>query len=171
MQHFHQLPALKFCIIVLITVLSLTTTVVAQRTAPVIINQNCRDITLIPESAINQAKDVLHIAYGHTSHGSQLTTGMTSLVEFANGGGLNMAHPTDIFAWNEGGTNGALDLRDYAMAGDVGYYPAWVNNTYDYLGEVNPATGRGNAHPDVNVIIWSWCGQVASKYTDGVLES
>ncbi|MBN2051768.1 MAG: hypothetical protein JW760_15055, partial [Spirochaetales bacterium] len=31
----------------------------------------------IPEEKIQQAKDVLHIAYGHTSHGSQVTDGMT----------------------------------------------------------------------------------------------
>ena len=26
---------------------------------------------------------------------------------------------------------------------------------------MNSATGRGSANPDVNVIIWSWCGQAA----------
>ncbi|MCK5117779.1 MAG: hypothetical protein KAR44_14375, partial [Candidatus Aegiribacteria sp.] len=39
----------------------------------IIIDHECTDITLIPEYAINQAKSNLHIAYGHTSHGSQLT--------------------------------------------------------------------------------------------------
>ena len=37
-----------------------------------IIDHNCTDITQIPESAINQAKADLHIAYGHTSHGLSL---------------------------------------------------------------------------------------------------
>ncbi len=124
---------------------------------PVIIDHNHTDITLIPQSAIEQAKSVLHIAYGHTSHGSQLTTGMSGLVGFANGGGLGLSLPDDIFAWNNGGSGGALDLHDYAMGGDVGYYPDWVNNTRAYLN--NPANA------DVNVIIWSWCGQ-ASGYTE-----
>ncbi len=130
---------------------------------PLIIDHNHTDITLIPQSAIEQAKSTLHIAYGHTSHGSQLTTGMTGLVAFANGGGLNLSLPNNIFAWNNGGTSGALDLHDYAMGGDVGYYPQWVNNTRAYLD--NPANA------DVNVIIWSWCGQVDDKYSDGVLAS
>jgi hypothetical protein len=115
------------------------------------------DITVIPQSAIEAAKTNLHIAYGHTSHGSQITTGMTGLVDFANNSGLGLALPTDIFAWNNGGSDGALDLHDYAMGGDVGYYPQWVNNTRTYLNDP--------AHADVNVIMWSWCGQ-ASGYTE-----
>jgi len=122
-----------------------------------IIDNHTTDITQIPSSAIEDAKAALHIAYGHTSHGSQLTTGMTGLVAFANGGGLGLNLAENMFQWNNGGTGGALDLHDYAMGGDVGYYPQWVDNTRSYLD--NPANG------DVNVIIWSWCGQ-ASSYTE-----
>ena len=130
---------------------------------PLIIDHQHTDITLIPQSAIESAKNNLHIAYGHTSHGSQLTTGMTGLVAFANGGGLGLTLPADIFAWNNGGSGGALDLHDYAMGGDVGYYPQWVDNTKAYLDNPDNA--------DVNVIIWSWCGQVDDKYSAGTLES
>ena len=135
----------------------------AQRTEPLIIDHTCTDITQIPESAILQAKESLHIAYGHTSHGSQITTGMSGLVAFANGGGKGLSLPDDIFAWNNGGVDGALDLHDYAMGGDVGYYPQWVNNTRSYLEDTRNA--------DVNVIMWSWCGQVDGKYTDNSLLS
>ncbi len=124
-------------------------TVTAQ--VPVVIDHTCTDITQIPQSAIEQAKSTLHIAYGHTSHGSQLTTGMNGLVGFMNGKG----YPNDLYDWNNGGSNGALDLHDYAMGGDVGYYPQWVNNTRTYLD--NPVNA------DVNVIIWSWCGQASSR--------
>ena len=73
----------------------------------IVADHTCIDITQIPQSAIEQAKAGLHIAYGHTSHGSQVTTGMLGLVGFANGGGLALSLPTDIFAWNNGGTGGA----------------------------------------------------------------
>jgi len=128
-----------------------------------IVDHTCADITLIPQSAIEQAKSTFHIAYGHTSHGSQLTTGMDGLSTFADNGGLGLSLPDNIFAWNNGGKGGTLDLRDYAMPGDVGYYPQWVQTTRDYLD--NPANA------DVNVIIWSWCGQVTDKYATGTLES
>ena len=134
----------------------------------IIINHNCVQIKQIPESAILAAKQKLHIAYGHTSHGSQLTDGMSGLVTFMNG----LGYPNNLYAWNNGGTSGALDLHDYAMGGDVGYYPQWVNNTRTYLGTPDPGTGRGTgANADVNVIIWSWCGQVTSTYTSGLLNT
>ena len=92
--------------------------------AAMIINHMCTDLTKVPQNWIQTAKSTLHIAYGHTSHGSQVTDGMTGLVEFINNGGLELSYPHDLFAWNSGGAGGALDLHDYAMEGDVGYYPA-----------------------------------------------
>lgn len=120
----------------------------------IIIDHTSTDITEIPQSAIEQAKTNLHIAYGHTSHGSQLTTGMTGLVAFANGGGLGLSLPDNTFTWNNGGTGGALDLHDYFQSGDLGNpdRETWAQRTRDYLDDPS--------HSDVNVIIWSWCGQV-----------
>ena len=112
---------------------------------------------------INQAKATLHIAYGHTSHGSQITDGMTGLAEWKG----------SLYAWNRGGTGGALDLDDGGSGGlpdDVGYYPDWVNATRSFLGTPNPSTGRGNSHPNVNVIMWSWCGQAAGYSAQDMLD-
>src|SRR5690606_3014281 len=83
----------------------------------IIIDHSNTDITLIPQAWIEEAKAELHIAYGHTSHGSQLVTGMGGLIGFANNGGLGLALPYNIFAFNDGGTGGALDLRE-PLAGD-----------------------------------------------------
>ena len=120
-----------------------------------IIDHTCTDITQLDEDDIDQAKAVLHIAYGHTSHGSQLTTGMTGLVGFINGGGLGLSLPGDIFEYNSGGTSGALDLRDtpFSGASDLGNpdRSAWATATRNYLD--NPSNS------EINVIMWSWCGQ------------
>jgi hypothetical protein len=132
-----------------------------------IIDHTCVDITQIPESAILAAKDSLHIGYGHTSHGWQITYGMDGLVEFANNGGKGLSLPTDIFAFNNGGTDGSLDFEDGSgyesgwLELDAGYYPTWVEETREYLDDPS--------HSDVNVIMWSWCGQVSSTYCGGVL--
>ena len=131
--------------------------------AQVLINHKCTDITKLPESAITTAKQKLHIAYGHTSHGSQLITGMTGLIDFANKGGKGLKLIKDIFKWNKGGTSGALDLYDGAMANDCGYYPDWVNETRNFL--------NNSANSKTNVIIWSWCGQVDDKFKAGKLFS
>ncbi len=128
----------------------------AVRIQPLTVDHGCVDISQIPEEAILQAKAKLHIAYAHTSHGSQITTGMTGLVAFADGGGKGLSLPEGIFGWNNGGLDGALDLHDRAMPQDVGYYPQWFDSTLAYLEDPENA--------DVNVILWSWCGQVDSKY-------
>ena len=129
--------------------------------APVLIDHRNVDVTQLTLPQIERAKATLHIAYGHTSHGSQLTEGMSGLVGFANGGGKGLALPANAFAWNNGGSGGALDLHDYAMCNDVGYFPDWVVCTSNYLND--------SANADVNVIIWSWCGQMSGKYAGGTL--
>lgn len=131
--------------------------------AGITIDHNNTSLKSYTQAQYQLAKDTLHIAYGHTSHGSQITNGMRDMVGFINNGGLGLSFSNNFFAWNNGGTNGALDLHDGGMAGDVGYYPQWVDRTRNYL--ENPANS------DVNVIIWSWCGQVDNKYAAGTLAS
>jgi len=108
-----------------------------------IIDHTYKKLNTIPGEWITAAKEKLHIAYGHTSHGSQITDGMSGLTSFKG---------TD-FSWNNGGASGALDLHDYAISGDLGNpdRTSWAARTRIYL----------DANPDVNVIMWAWCGQVS----------
>ena len=50
--------------------------------------------------------------------------------------------------------NGISDLDDYFAEGDLGIPSDWAQKTRNYLD--NPANS------DVNVVMWSWCGQVSS---------
>lgn len=113
----------------------------------------------IPETAIEQAKQALHIAYQHTSHGSQIISGMNYLPNFKenNGGTLG------LYAWNDGPLEGALDIDDYfADGGDLGHLGdlTWAEQTRTYLDDSN--------HADVNVIMWSWCGGVSDNTEEGI---
>jgi hypothetical protein len=110
----------------------------------IIIDHLSTKIASVPSDWITSAKENLHIAFSHTSHGSQLTTGMSGLVSFKG----------TSYSWNNGGTDGALDLHDYAVNGDLGNpdRTSWAQGTRTYLA----------ANPDVNVIIWAWCGEVSS---------
>ncbi len=119
-----------------------------------IIDHNTVDIHKIPENAIKTAKDQLHIAYGHTSHGSQLITGMSGLDAFMGGTGL--------YDWNDGPKQGALDIDDYFVSGDLGHNGdiSWATRTRDYLNDTD--------HSDVNVVIWSWCGGVSDNTSQGI---
>jgi hypothetical protein len=108
-----------------------------------IVDHNCTILSNIPTTYIDAAKSNLHIAYQHTSHGSQLITGMDGLYAWKG----------STYAWNEGGTGGALDIDDYFSSGDLGNpdWTTWESLTRTYL----------DSHPNCNVIIWSWCGEVS----------
>ncbi|MBK7480249.1 MAG: Ig-like domain-containing protein, partial [Bacteroidales bacterium] len=113
-----------------------------------IIDHNCTNLATIPASYITQAKSTLHIAYEHTSHGSQIIDGMTGLYNWKG----------STYAWNNGGLNGALDIHDNGITGgtDLGSpdFTSWASSTRDYL--------RNSANSDVNVVMWSWCGQLST---------
>jgi PKD repeat protein len=124
-------------------------------TGAIIVDHTRTNLNAIPSAFVDQARQTLHIAYGHTSHGSQVTSGMTGLVGFAGA----------QYAYNTGGSGGALDLRDYygdfgnlGIAEDLGSptRTAWAAATRAYLAQ----------HPEINVIIWSWCGQVDGTQAD-----
>jgi hypothetical protein len=125
-------------------------TATAARIAPMVVDHTSTDLSAVPASAIANAKTSLHIAYGHTSHGSQLISGMTGLMSW-DGAPL----PPSIYAFNDGGTGGALDLDDCFADGDLGApdFSSWASRTRAYL-------DRPENH-DVNVVVWSWCGQVS----------
>jgi hypothetical protein len=116
----------------------------------IIIDHTCCDLSAIPAAWIEQAKEDLVIAYGHTSHGSQLVTGMEGLVGFAG----------SDYCFD--GSSGCLELRDTPFSGayDLGNpnRTAWAASTRDYL----------DAHAEVNVVIWSWCGQVSSATEENI---
>lgn len=154
----NKLPLLSFVFLLcLLFVAPLAGLAGAQQ---VIIDHTCADIWQIPEAAIEQARDTLHIAYGHTSHGSQLISGMgvsgTQLDAFMTSNGATAG----LYVWHDGPQAGALDLDDYFVAGDLGNPDrvTWAQRTRDYLD--NPANA------DVNVVIWSWCGQVDASESD-----
>ena len=112
---------------------------------PIIIDHNSRILSDIPVSWIDSAKTKLHIGYGHTSHGSQLATGMDALESFFSDGTFDWSNyertgELHMFEGDMWGNGGSLEL-------DVGYI-GWDDETREYL----------DAHPECNVIIWAWCG-------------
>ena len=104
------------------------------------------DLARIPLNAVDSARARLRIAYGHTSHGSQLVTGMEGLVTYRG----------DAFRFSGTGDGGALTLHDspFAGASDLGNpdRTSWESATRTYL----------QANPGINVVIWSWCGEVSN---------
>ncbi len=113
----------------------------------IIIDHRTAKLADIPVEWINQAKSKLHIAYEHTSHGSQIIDGMTGLYKWKG----------NIYLWNDGGSEGALDIDDHGITGgsDLGSpdFTSWAGSTRTYLNKPE--------NNNINVVMWSWCGQVS----------
>ena len=108
----------------------------------VIIYHNCTKLQNVPEKWITKAKQDFIISYGHTSHGSQLVSGMTLLKDMSG----------SIYQFNT--VDGSLTLNDCYPDGDLGSpdWVAWAAKTRDML---------NNNDRKINLVMWSWCGQVS----------
>ncbi len=132
----------------------------------IIIGHENTDLAQIPDEWITAAKENLHIAYQHTSHGSHLISGMNSLTYFPAFGSK--------YDWTDTGEpSSALDLDDYGIPGcadlsqgdsiDENGVTPWVTATRNLLDSAD------NSH--INVIIWSWCSindHNAQRYVDNM---
>ncbi|RPI73987.1 MAG: hypothetical protein EHM45_19895, partial [Desulfobacteraceae bacterium] len=79
--------------------------------AATIIDHTSTDLSKIPQHWIEQAQNNLRLSYGHTSHGSQLITGIDAIGDF-----------NSLYRFNTDGaiTPGVLSIADYTPAGDLG---------------------------------------------------
>jgi hypothetical protein len=110
-----------------------------------IIDHRCTNISGIPNAAIEDVKRKFRIAYGHTSHGSQIISGMQAL-----------AKDNSLYNFNRTGSKTALSLWDRMPSGDLGNPNrySWADRTRKLL--------RSTAGRTRNLMIWSWCGQVSN---------
>ncbi len=122
----------------------------------------------IPDEYINAARNDLHVAYQHTSHGTHVSRGMFGLPDYKAGDNV-------LFAiTNNDPRDDKLDFRDYAMesyaeggvdASDLSRNEtAFIQATRNYLDDPD--------NSEINVIIWSWCNiaghDVATNYLPGM---
>lgn len=114
----------------------------------IIVDHNSCSLEKVPLLWISNAKSNLKVAYGHTSHGSQLITGMNLLKDIQN----------SVYQFNNG--TGSLYINDASvLGGDLGNpdRTTWAQRTRNLL-----TNNTGN----YNVIMWSWCGQVDGSESD-----
>ncbi len=117
----------------------------------VIIDHRCTDLSLVPDQFITQAKQQYRISYGHTSHGSQIVSGMQLL----------RALPGSIYTYSTAGGGNDLSLHDGEPSGDLG-------GTGDLNWEQSTRTLLGRTNCDRNMIMWSWCGGCSGNTVDGI---
>ena len=128
-----------------------------SRDAPLVADHTCTDIRQIPDYWLDQVRAQFRVGYGHTSHGSQIVSGMGNFRGAAgsryyytsSGWGLQVGTFLNDYWGNAGGAN------DLGGSGDL----AWRDATITMLGQ------SGN---DRNVVMWSWCGGVSGNTESGI---
>ncbi|MBN1448165.1 MAG: T9SS type A sorting domain-containing protein [Bacteroidetes bacterium] len=117
----------------------------------IIADHTCIDLAMVPSSYVEQAKRTFRLAYGHTSHGSQIVSGMQLL----------RAQAGSIYTYSTDGSGGSLSLHDGTPSGDLGHNGdlAWERATRALL-------NRGDC--DRNMIMWSWCGGCSDNNVEGI---
>jgi hypothetical protein len=133
---------------ILATSFSLLLLPLASAGQPIIVDHTTTDLSRIPNSWIEQAKANLRVGYGHTSHGSQIVTGIAAF----------QGSPGDLYYYTSSGSGAVpgVFLNDYWASGDLGCCGSttWADSTRARL------DAAGN---DRNVVMWSWCGGQSSN--------
>ena len=117
-----------------------------------IIDHTCENLSRIPLSWIDTVQENIKWHYAHTSHGSQLTTGLQRIEDgdpvysIARGSGMlpNEADALCIFDGQEGDT--------YISPDEYWQTKSGMDKTRSVL----------NNNPTLNVSQWSWCTQLNS---------
>jgi hypothetical protein len=121
----------------------------------IIIDHSCSNLSAIPENWIDSAKVKLKVTYQHTSHGSQIVSGIEAIE--------NTYWGVYTYTGSGYGLDTSVFLNDYGMpgAGDLGHNGdlAWRDATIEIL-EL-PECNR-------NVVMWSWCGGVSDNDSVGI---
>ncbi len=128
----------------------------AARTSPLIIDHNDATLSGLSETAINNAKSNLRVYYNHTSHGSQVITGLSRIEEVE--GGIYKYHTS-------GSESGSLYIDDHYET-DLGHTGDW--NPYDYTDWYYITREALDADSSINVVMWSWCAGVQDATEAGI---
>lgn len=114
---------------------------------PIVADHNAADaFPRIPREFLERARDRFRVFYGHTSHGSQIVTGLGMLARQNRALKVNIGSRSLTLTESNG---------DLATRGDT----LWAEATQIVLRR------RGSNH---NVVMWSWCGGVSENTREGI---
>lgn len=98
----------------------------------------------IPVQWLDAAKRNLKMYYGHTSHGTQITTGMQDIE-------------------SQYGTAYSVAITQDALPSEPGAFAVFDASTYDWSLDFYPTVaGVLSAYPQINLVMYMWCGQHAT---------
>lgn len=148
------------CTLMLITLACTVPAFTWGEDSPLIIDHTCTDLAIIPPEVIDGVQDNLRLHYAHTSHGGQLTTGL-SRIESAEPaydvaiGYSSLPVVTDALCIFDGQETDTYITPDeyWQTAGGLD----WTRNVLDH-------------NPGLNLSMWSWCTQL-DYYSEAQVQS
>ncbi len=120
-----------------------------------IIDHTCIDLDSIPADWIDASQDNIRIHYAHTSHGGQITTGLTRL-------------EADNSTYSQVQGSGTLPVEAGALCILDGNPPhAYITPDlyWETIESVGITQNTLDSNPTITVSLWSWCTQLNS-YSD-----
>ncbi|TFG32808.1 hypothetical protein EU527_09255 [Candidatus Thorarchaeota archaeon] len=130
-------------------------TILSSWSGGLIIDHNCIDMAAIPSEWIDSAQENIKIHYAHTSHGSQITEGLTRLESANSSFDVSIGYltlPTDVEALCILDGNPPHDYITPDLYWQGTSARALTQNTL-------------NNNPTLTISLWSWCCQLYD-YTD-----
>jgi len=123
---------------------------IASWSGGLIIDHNCIDLSLIPGEWIESAQDDIRIHYAHTSHGGQITTGLSRLESVnltfdVSIGYLILPTDSDALCILDGNPPESYITPDLYWQG-----ASALELTQDTI----------DSNPTLTASLWSWCTQV-----------
>lgn len=132
----------------------------------------------VPTQYLTGAVDTLHVAHWHTSHGSQVPSGLAALRGLCTGGSAHQDCPISFDGLDYDDSNdGEPGNYSTSWGGhhcpDLSNSPGCVDNigSSGHAYYVDDTVEWLAAHPEVNVVVWSWCsisGHNVTNYLDGL---
>ncbi|MBC8185096.1 T9SS type A sorting domain-containing protein [candidate division KSB1 bacterium] len=135
-------------ILILITMFNIPVTS-KELSSPIIVDHNCTDLNQVPTSWIAAARTGIRIHYGHTSHGSQINTGLERLESQLGSTysvAINWSLPTEA--------NTLCILRQ-------------SNDPWNYY---DTAQQYLDNNPTINLSLFGWCGQAGYANWQEILD-
>jgi|GEM_PF-357618 len=145
------LPHQFFILIVIVLLMAACQALYAARIAPIIIDHTCSDLSLIPDSWIENARQNIRIFHASTSHGMQPIEGMSRLETGA-------AKYSMAYDWSLPTEANSLCIL----------HQSWYEPELFFTG----AQSYLDANSAINVAMYFWCGQTSdydvNKYISAI---
>ena len=128
-------------------------TVQAAAGSTIIVDHTSTDLAQIPSTWIEAAKQHVAFVYGHTSHGSQLISGVEYLDQYRD----------PPFNFISGWTIPEQETPPGLRAGDDGGWGWDADSFLQTAREHLDDSGHASESGQIRVFMWSWCGQMSDS--------